>query len=160
MPWCTLSLAGAGSLVLALLLAAGAKRGMARWSRRLRPERGQALVEFALVVPLMLVLVFAVVDFGRAYLVWVTLRHASFEAARDGSTGDTQSGIVARAQSAAGPYNDSNLSVSVSNAQGASGSDVVVTTTYNLQFITPLAAFVNLSAKKFTITSVAHTRMY
>jgi len=43
------------------------RSGGLRLSRLVRRERGQALVEFAIVLPLLLLLVLGVVDFGLAY---------------------------------------------------------------------------------------------
>jgi hypothetical protein len=43
------------------------------WPRR--PSRGQAIVEFVIVVPLILLLLLATIDFGRAFLGWVTLNN-------------------------------------------------------------------------------------
>lgn len=45
-------------------------------------DRGAAAVEFALVLPLLLLLLFGIIDFGRAYHSKVTLTHAAREGAR------------------------------------------------------------------------------
>lgn len=45
-------------------------------------ERGVALVEFALVLPLLLTLAIGVVDFGRAFNYWIDQTHLANEAAR------------------------------------------------------------------------------
>jgi Flp pilus assembly protein TadG len=45
-------------------------------------RRGQALVEFALIVPMLLLLVMGVVEFGRAWNVYQTLTDAAREGAR------------------------------------------------------------------------------
>jgi len=37
-------------------------------NRMVRNERGQGLVEFALVVPMLLILVFGIAEFGRAWM--------------------------------------------------------------------------------------------
>jgi hypothetical protein len=51
--------------------------------RRLRQDQsGSVLVEFAIVLPLFLVLLFAVVDFGQAYLRWILAEKATHLAAR------------------------------------------------------------------------------
>ncbi len=47
-----------------------------------RRQRSQAIVEFALVAPLLLLFVFGVVDFGRVIYVYVTLNQAVNEGAR------------------------------------------------------------------------------
>lgn len=53
------------------------------WLRRLaRGERGQALVEFALVTPLLLILLLGMVEFGRAWNTYQTVTDAAREGAR------------------------------------------------------------------------------
>jgi Flp pilus assembly protein TadG len=47
-----------------------------------RGERGAAIVEFALVVPIFLMLVMGLVQFGRAYNVQITLTGAAREGVR------------------------------------------------------------------------------
>jgi hypothetical protein len=53
-----------------------------RLKRFARSERSQSLVEFAIVAPLLLVLIFAVVDFGRVIYIYVTLNQAVNEGVR------------------------------------------------------------------------------
>ena len=45
-------------------------------------ERGVALVEFALVLPLILLLLFGMIDFGKAFNYWNDETHLANEAAR------------------------------------------------------------------------------
>ena len=45
-------------------------------------QRSQALVEFAIVAPLLLVLIFGIIDFGRVIYTYVTLNQAVNEGAR------------------------------------------------------------------------------
>ena len=45
-------------------------------------EAGVALVEFALVLPLLLVLLFAMLDFGKAFNYWIDETHLANEGAR------------------------------------------------------------------------------
>ena len=55
----------------------------ARWIRKTRKnEMGQSLVEFALVVPLLLLLVIGIAEFGRAWMAQNVLTGAVREAAR------------------------------------------------------------------------------
>jgi Flp pilus assembly protein TadG len=58
-------------------------------------ERGQALVEFALLVPLLLFLILIVVDFGRIFYTYDAVANSAREGARywalyPGQTADTQ----------------------------------------------------------------------
>lgn len=59
-----------------------------------RSSRGQGLVEFALVIPLILLLVFGIYEFGRYYFTRLTLQHAVAEAARFAVTGNVLSDSI------------------------------------------------------------------
>jgi hypothetical protein len=52
-----------------------------------RARRGQTLVEFALTLPILLLLLFGVIEFGRIFQAWVTLQNAARAAARYAVTG-------------------------------------------------------------------------
>jgi Flp pilus assembly protein TadG len=60
----------------------GKRRGFGTWG-----ERGQALVEFGLVSVAFFFLTFGVFDLARLFQSWVTVQHASREAARYAITG-------------------------------------------------------------------------
>jgi Flp pilus assembly protein TadG len=50
-------------------------------ARRVRDERGAALVEFAIFLPLLVIVTLGTVDFGRAYLLWNQVKNAAREGA-------------------------------------------------------------------------------
>jgi Flp pilus assembly protein TadG len=50
--------------------------------RRDAHEAGQALVEFALVIPILLLVLFAAIDFGKAFNYWIDETHIANETAR------------------------------------------------------------------------------
>jgi Flp pilus assembly protein TadG len=50
--------------------------------RRGSGRRGQSLVEFGLILPIFLLIVFGIIDFGRAVFAYSTLNNAAREAAR------------------------------------------------------------------------------
>jgi Flp pilus assembly protein TadG len=52
------------------------------WRRLRGEEHGVALVEFALVAPLLLVILFAMLDFGRTFNYWIDATHLANEGAR------------------------------------------------------------------------------
>jgi len=65
--------------------------------QRLRTCRGQSLVEFALVLPLMVTVMLGIVDFGFVYFVRGSVENAAREGARYGSIHPTDvSGITNR----------------------------------------------------------------
>ncbi len=74
---------------------------MMRMFHAFRSERGAAAVEFALVLPLLLTLLFGMIDFGRAYNQQITLTQLAREGARLVSLGTTD--YKARLLSAAPP---------------------------------------------------------
>ena len=49
---------------------------------RVRDQRSQAMVEFAIIAPLLLFLIFGIVDFGRVIYVYITLNQAVNEGVR------------------------------------------------------------------------------
>jgi Flp pilus assembly protein TadG len=57
-------------------------RTLARRARRLRDDSGAVLVEFALVIPILLVVLFGAIDFGKAFTYWIDETHLANEGAR------------------------------------------------------------------------------
>jgi Flp pilus assembly protein TadG len=49
---------------------------------RIRSESGQSAVEFAIILPLVIVVVLALADFGRALFMYLEAEHAASDAAR------------------------------------------------------------------------------
>jgi hypothetical protein len=66
--------------------------------RRSTTGRGQALVEFALVIPIFLVLLVALFDLGRAVFAYNTLTNAAREGARIAIVNQYEPSIIARAK--------------------------------------------------------------
>jgi Flp pilus assembly protein TadG len=56
--------------------------------RRARGERGAALVELAIILPIFVVLVFGLLEFGITYNSYIALRQGTREAARQGAVGN------------------------------------------------------------------------
>ena len=56
------------------------------WGRSGR-HRGQSLVEMALLAPVLVLLLFSVVEMGRLFLAWVTVQHAARTGVRVAITG-------------------------------------------------------------------------
>lgn len=87
-----------------------------------KKENGQSLVEFALVLPILLILVFSIVDFGMLFQAKNQLEITSFAAARTISLG-----------------NPAPLGVIVTPSSGYTvGQQVTVTATTNYTALTPV----------------------
>jgi Flp pilus assembly protein TadG len=82
--------------------------------RRAGNEDGAALVEFAIVLSLLVILVFGIIEFGRAYNTQVTLTHATREGVR----------VLAITQDA-----DAAKSATVNAAPNLDPSQISITTT-------------------------------
>src|SRR4051812_45067078 len=75
-------------------------------------ERGAAIIEFALLLPILIMLVFGIITFGRAYFAKLELASAVREGARAAALGKTN-GEAVSATVAAG----SGLGISSGNVQ-------------------------------------------
>ncbi len=55
------------------------------WRRFHRDDRAAAMIEFAIVAPLLFLLVFGIIDFGRVFFLYNNLTNAARDGARYGS---------------------------------------------------------------------------
>ncbi len=78
-----------------------------------RPNRGQALVEFALVIPVFLVILMGVADLGRAVFAYNSITNAAREGARLAIVNQDVTSIKERAVSQAAMADTSLASVAV-----------------------------------------------
>ena len=58
------------------------------------PERGQSMVEFALVITILMILLAGVIDMGRAFFTYMAMRDAAQEGAAYGSLNPTNIGGI------------------------------------------------------------------
>lgn len=109
-----------------------------------KKERGQAMVEFVLVLPVFLLLVFGIVDFGMGFHAWLTVTNSAREGARLGAVRGSSAQIVQRVQDTSDTLDVANMTVTVTNAQGDPGESVVVDVDYDYTLITPLDSVLGL----------------
>jgi Flp pilus assembly protein TadG len=99
----------------------------------LRSERGQSLTEFALALPILALLLFAVIQFGIVFNNYVTLTDATRAGARkaavDRQVPNPAAAAISAVRSSATDLKQSDLAVTVSSTWQPS-SDVTVTATY------------------------------
>jgi hypothetical protein len=114
-------------------------QGRAPTSRR---EAGQASVELALLLPLVVLLLLAVLQAGLVAKDVVLVTHAAREAARAAAT-DPHPDAPRRAAEASGGLRPDRLSLTT-RGRGAAGTRVTVSVTYRIPTVVPLAgALVN-----------------
>ena len=121
------------------------KDGIVRRPGRL--ERAQGVVEMALVMPIFILLVMGVVDFGMGLRAYVTVNNSSREGARYAivcpSILDDDAVKARVANYSNGLVTTGNVYVTwqTPSQRCKSGDSVKVEATTNYQFITPLGAF-------------------
>ncbi|KVA09668.1 hypothetical protein WI42_24250 [Burkholderia ubonensis] len=110
---------------------------------RSKKEKGVAVVEFAIVLPLLLLITFGLIEFGIAIYDKAVVTNASREAARYGVVLATPKYTTAQIQQVAANYCGtymislgansnacSSANVTVTGAQGSLGSPLTVTVSY------------------------------
>jgi Flp pilus assembly protein TadG len=127
-------------------------------TNKLKNERGQTMTEFALVLPLLVVLVLAIAQFGVAFNNYVTLTDAARAAARKGAvsreagqSSDCQNAGYAAGTDLKNPGTD--FKVTCVSSWGI-GSDVTATATYPYQI-----SLLGWVVKSGTLTSTTKERV-
>jgi Flp pilus assembly protein TadG len=100
-----------------------------------KDERGQTMTEFALVLPILVVLLFGIIQFGIAFNNYVTLtdavRAGARKAAVSRNASDPSGACKAQVLGAAGSLDTTELAKNLScTSSWASGSDVTVSADY------------------------------
>jgi hypothetical protein len=103
-------------------------------------DRGAAAVEFALILPVVLLVIFAIIDFGRMLNAQITLTEAAREGARAAALVDKPAG-EARAKLAGEPALGTIAPV-VSDCSDPAAVSAVVDIAYEFEFITPLGLLI------------------
>lgn len=136
-----------------------------RRSTRITKEKGAVAVEFAIVLPVFLLLVLGIFEFGRAYNIQISLSEAARESARymaihakdaGFSVGAAQSAGVSAAPSV--PLKTSDVAMSYSSGSFcAEGVNVISNVSYSTGFMTGLEKMIGVS-QPFTLKGVGVMR--
>jgi Flp pilus assembly protein TadG len=130
-------------------------------SLHLRSERGQAIVEFAFVLPLLTGLLLGLVQVGMLLNNYIMLTDAARVGARRAIAvrmgGVTPADATQAVRDSAGSLNQTNLQVTVKDSDwNAPGSEITVTASYPYTIDIPL---LGLSIASGTITATAKERL-
>lgn len=112
-------------------------------------ERGQSLVEFALILPLLVLILMGVFDFGRAFFAYNAISNGAREGARYGIIHpdatdpsppyDDPDTIEGRAVAQTFILDMNELTITVDTSQGTErGDPLSVTMQYDFEALTPL----------------------
>lgn len=125
-------------------------------STRFPRERGAAAVEMAIVLPVLLMIIFGIVDFGRMFNTQVTLTEAAREGVRSAALGQSNADTAARvgsvtdalggspAPTCASPAVRSGTRTCTAVTPCTPGGEATVTVTYTFTYVTPFAALVRV----------------
>jgi hypothetical protein len=100
---------------------------------KLSRETGAALVEFAIITPLLLLLVFGIIEFGRAYNAQNTLTHAAREGAREYAITQDPIAGEAAAKDAATSLKSADITVTLSACDPGQPASVTLEYPFELQ---------------------------
>lgn len=114
---------------------------MAGIRRLLKGTQGQGLVEMAIVLPVLLLLLFGILEFGRIFNAYLVTKEASREGARLAALGNNNAVVVNAAKNAAGIFDYDAVEVSISPLdvnEREKGEAVTVTVSYTVDLIAPV----------------------
>lgn len=112
---------------------------MAKLRELIRGNKGQGLVEFALVLPVLLLLVFGIIQFGFIFNAYMVTGYASREGARVAALGKSDSDIEAATMAAAVTIGiNENDVIIVPSAPRNKGTSVTVTVKHDVDVFLPL----------------------
>ncbi|MGM0929965.1 MAG: TadE/TadG family type IV pilus assembly protein [Actinomycetota bacterium] len=126
--------------------------------KRMTSERGAAAVEFALVLPVLLLLLLGIVEFGRVYNAQMQLTAAARDGARVmtinstvSSAADSRAAVIASAPALAPAITADQITIAISPGNTgacAPGSVATVTVAYPMNFLSGLfGASITLTGK-------------
>ena len=99
------------------------------WKR----EEGVAILEMAMIMPVIAMIIFLIMDMGLFFFDYVSAQNAAREGARCGAVGYSDASVEARVIEAAGFSDPTNVDVT----RGGVGGDIVVSADFDHQWLLP-----------------------
>jgi Flp pilus assembly protein TadG len=116
-----------------------------------KDDSGAAMVEFALILPILAMLLMGIIEFGRAYNMQITLQAAAREGARQAALGREPAVIEDKVRNAAQPHTLGPGAIDLSEAScpDSGAADAVVEVTKPFTFGIPFVDLgeVDISAR-------------
>ena len=117
------------------------------------------MVEMALVLPILIMLVFGIIEFGRILNTYMTVTNISREGAREGAVGGTDAEIIDAVEMGAS-LDASLLNIEIdpiSASPRSRGSSVTVVVSYDVDIIAPIIG--NLIGDPYTVRAQTTMRV-
>lgn len=136
------------------------------WTRLRKNQRGAALIETAVTLPIILLISVAIFEFGRAYQTWQVLTNAAREGARVAVLSGTTEEQIKLAVTTYGeiggvPITDEHISIQAVAIGPSSGSQITVSYPFQFIVLNPVAQLVtknSKSGKPLTMSAAAIMR--
>ncbi len=106
--------------------------------KMLKKEKGQSMVEFALLMPLLCLILLGIIEFGRVFNAYLVITNASREGARIAVVGSSDAAIIQRVEDIGISLKQDQLSCSITPATRTRGEKVAVSVDYQVKLIAPL----------------------
>ncbi|NTV90895.1 MAG: pilus assembly protein [Clostridiales bacterium] len=121
-----------------------------------KQSKGQTLVETALILPIIILLLMGIVDFGLLFNNYLVVGNAAREGARNAAVGDTDTQIMTIINTATASLDPDKVTVTITptEASRVSGDEISVTVTYEYAMITPIISSLLGSPIDLTSTTV------
>ena len=124
-------------------------------------QSGQALVEMAIILPILLILIFGIIEYGRGFAAYLAVTTAAREGARIATVGGSDNDISAAVtlRTSAMLLDSTKLTISISPTAGSRirGSAVTIEVTYLVPMYDPVFTTLigtNMSVKGKTVMRV------
>jgi len=101
-------------------------------------NRGQAMVEFALVVPILLLLICGIIDFGRIYSATIMVAGAAREGARSAAIGNDDTVVTQAVADYVSAIAGEQLTVNIAPSSRVAGDQITVTVSTPIPVLTPI----------------------
>lgn len=112
-------------------------------------ERGAVAVEFAILAPVLIMILMGIMEFGRAYNAQISLTNSAREGVRVMAVSNNQASARTAAKNAAVSLSpglaDANITFSAANC--ATNTQMTVTVSYTLSTLTGIAGPFNMKGK-------------
>lgn len=106
----------------------------------LKNKKGQAMVEMAIVIPILLIVLMGIFEFGRIFNSYLILTNASREGARSAALGDSDTEITQKINNAVVYLDSTNLTIIITPSKSSRkrGIEAIVNLQYDVDIIAPI----------------------
>ena len=108
----------------------------------IRNKKGQAMVEFALILPIFLLLLLGMVDLSRVISANFVLDNAARSAARIGVISNDDDDIIAAIDSGTATLDAASIAYTITPTEGSrnSGDELTIQIDYTVEILTPIVS--------------------